>query len=88
MASPLKTGKQSVKLGPNGVRVSKIRRDPPPVAKKETATFDREERDRRAVAIGIVTFALAIVAAILGLGSYGGWTPSNVTVEVKSQGAL
>ena len=65
MASPLKTGKQSVKLGPNGARVSRIRRDPPPVAKKETATFDREERDRRAVAIGILSFAFAIVAAIL-----------------------
>ena len=88
MASPLKSGKPSVNLAAKkGAPGSRIRRDPPPVVKK-TVVPDRDEYDRRAVAIGITSFALAIVAIILGVSSYGGWTPSNVTVSVKSDGAL
>ena len=55
MAAPLKSGKQSVKLGAP-VRVSRIRRDPPPIQKK-IIERDPDERDARVVAIGVVVFA-------------------------------
>lgn len=79
MASPLRTEKQSIDLA--SPKVSRIRRDPPPVAKK-TLVLDREVVDRRAMAIGIVAFALALVIIIIGFGSWAGWTPSQYTVHV------
>jgi len=80
MASPLKTGKQSVNLAASGARVSKIRRDPPP-AKKEIAVRDPDEVDRRDVVIGVLTFALALFVIILAIGNSYGWTPQNYTLE-------
>ncbi|MDQ3479039.1 MAG: hypothetical protein M3438_07785, partial [Pseudomonadota bacterium] len=65
MAAPLQTAKQSVNLAAGGVRVSRIRRDPPPVV-KQVANVDPEERDARTVVIGVVTFALALAVIILG----------------------
>jgi hypothetical protein len=82
MASPLKAGKQTVDLAEP--RVSRIRRDPPPAVRK-TVVPDREEVDRRAVAVGILAFALAILAVIAGVSSYNGWSPSEVTLEVRMQ---
>lgn len=90
MASPLNTGKQPVRLAPHGatgVRVSKIRRDPPP-AVKQTVVPDRDERDSRMVPVGILAFALAIVIAIVGLASFAGWSPSQYTVKVDDHGGL
>jgi hypothetical protein len=84
MAAPLQTGKSTVKLGPGGVRVSRIRRDPPPVAKK-TVIPDRNEQDRREVPFGIIVFTLALVIAIVGLASFG-WSPRQVTLEVDDRG--
>jgi len=85
MASPIKTGKQTVALARGEVRVSKIRRDPPPVAAKTTVVPDREYVDRRAVAVGIIAFAVAILAIIAGISSYNGWSPSDAVVRVKMQ---
>lgn len=82
MAAPLQSRKASVKLGPNGARVSKIRRDPPPVAKK-TLVPDRDELDRRNVAIGVLAFTLALVVSIIGLASYAGWTPRHYTIDIS-----
>lgn len=82
MARPLSTGKQAVDLAATGPRVSKIRRDPPPVVRK-TVVPDREEGDRRAAAIGIVAVALALAIIIVGIGSYNGWSPSEQVVRVK-----
>ena len=78
MARPLASGKQSIDLAKGGVPGSRIRRDPPkPV--KEITIADRDERDTRAVVIGIVTFALAIVVIALAFMSYTGWTPRDYT---------
>ena len=83
MASPLQTGKKSVNLASSPARVSRIRRDPPPIAQKITVR-DPEERDARAVVIGIVSFALAIVFITIGLSSAYGWAPSQSNSEINN----
>lgn len=80
MARPLPTGKQSVNLAKPAPRVSRIRRDPPPVVKE--VFVDPEELDRRSVVIGILSVALAIVVIILAVSSYNGWTPREYTVQI------
>ena len=82
MASPLRTGKQSVNLTAP-VRVSRIRRDPPPVVKK-TIVRDPDERDIRAGVIGVIAFALAIFAITLGFSIYAGWSPSQYNIEINN----
>jgi hypothetical protein len=85
MTRPNPSGKKSVSLASNlasgGPRVSRIRRDPPPVVKE---TFvDPEEREQQAVVVGVLTFALAIFVITVALGSYSGWSPREYTVEVN-----
>jgi hypothetical protein len=68
MAAPLKSRKQTVNMaGP--VRVSRIRRDPPPIAKK-VIERSPDERDTRVVVIGVIAFGLAIFIITLGFSSY------------------
>jgi hypothetical protein len=74
MANPLQTGKRSVDLAASGVRVSKIRRDPPPKV-KEVTIQDRDERDRRNVIIGVISFGIALLIITIGLSSFTGWSP-------------
>ncbi|MEO6114452.1 MAG: hypothetical protein ABIP07_08415 [Sphingomicrobium sp.] len=81
MASPLQTGKKSVNLAASGARVSKIRRDPPPVV-KTIVVRDRDERDARMVVIGVVTFALALFIIALGFSNAAGWSPSQYTIHI------
>ena len=81
MASPLKTGKQSVSLDAKGPRVSRIRRDPPPVL-KEIPVKDRDEVDRWAVGVGVIVFALAIMVVLIGFSSMIGWSPSDYRVRL------
>lgn len=80
MTRPLPTGKQSVNLATPAPRVSRIRRDPPPVV-KEKIVLDPKERERRDVFIGVVAFALAIFVIIIALGSYYGWSPAQYTIN-------
>jgi hypothetical protein len=75
MASPLKSGKQFVTLAAP-VRGSRIRRDPPPVA-KQVAVRDPEERETWAVVVGVVSFALAIVVITLAVSIGLGGSPSR-----------
>lgn len=81
MASPLPTAKQSVDMAQSEVRVSRIRRDPPPVL-KAVKDVDHDGRDARIVVIGILTFALAIFIVVLAFSSYVGWTPANYTANI------
>ncbi len=81
MARPLATAKQSVSLASNGVRVSRIRRDPPPPP-PEVVIAERNERDARMVAIGIITFALALAVITLSFMSYIGWTPRSYVAHL------
>lgn len=83
MASPLKTGKQSVNMAPSGVKVSRIRRDPPPKVKEKVVHPD--EVDRRDVIIGVLAFALAIFVIVLALGNRpSGWTPQEYTLQLNA----
>jgi hypothetical protein len=68
MANPIKPGKQTVQLDPteSSARVSRIRRDPPPQAIKPPVSSERRERESRMVAIGIVSFAIALAIIIVG----------------------
>jgi hypothetical protein len=81
MASPLKTAKQSVNLASGEVRVSRIRRDPPPVV-KEKAPVDPEERDRRDVVIGILAFALALFVILIAFSAYTGQSPREYIIQM------
>lgn len=69
MASPLKTGKQSVKLGAP-VRVSRIRRDPPGRVPEKTERMDPAEREIWTVVIGVIAFALAFAIIIIAVSDY------------------
>ena len=83
MASPLKTGKQSVSLAQPGARVSKIRRDPPPKV-KEVVVVDPEEHDRRNAVIGILVFTLALVVILIGFSSVSGCSPQQYTIHIEN----
>jgi hypothetical protein len=87
MASPLPSRKQSVSLASDGAnpanytRVSRIRRDPPPPA-PEIVVAERNERDARMVAIGVIVFALALVVIGIAVMSWVGWTPRDYRFDV------
>ncbi len=80
MANPLPTAKQSVDMA-QGVRVSRIRRDPPPVL-KAVKDVDHDGREARVVIVGMISFALAIFIIVLAFSSYAGWSPANYTANV------
>jgi hypothetical protein len=81
MASPLATSKPTVDLAAPAVRVSRIRRDPPPKV-KEITVAEVAERDTRTVVIGILVFGLAIAIILIGLGSALGWSPREVVAHI------
>jgi len=84
MARPLPSGKKSVDLAATGsVRVSRIRRDPPPKVKaKEVTIADRDQRDAWIVVLGVITFALAIAVIVVGVGGWTGFSPREYTVHL------
>jgi hypothetical protein len=81
MAAPLPTAKQSVSLSAPGIRVSRIRRDPPPKV-KEITLEEQRDRDRRAAFVGIIVFALAIFVAVLAIGNLSGHSPRDQQINV------
>jgi hypothetical protein len=83
MARPLPTGKKSVNLASSGVRVSRIRRDPPPKVKEKFV--DPKERERRDTVIGVLAFTFAILVIMLAFASYSGWSPRQYTLEFRDE---
>ena len=93
MASPLPTGKQTVSLASpglsgsksvrrsNSVTGSRIRRDPPPLA-KDIAVPDPDQRDTRTVVLGILTFTLALLVIAIGVSSFIGWSPRDYVAHL------
>ena len=82
MARPPSTGKKSVNLAPPEVRVSRIRRDPPPPVVKEISIDERNERDRRMAVIGILLFTFALIVILLAVSNWAGWTPRQYELQV------
>lgn len=83
MAAPLNSSsKRTVDLSAPVVRGSRIRRNPPPAAKKEPV-IDREDREKLSATFGVIAIALAIVAVILGIGIYAGWSPREVELHIR-----
>jgi len=81
MASPLHTAKQSVSMPAPGVRVSRIRRDPPRPA-NEIAVADPDKSDTRTVVVGILSFTLALLIIAIGVSSAVGWTPRDYVAHL------
>ena len=82
MAQPLNSAKQTVDLSAPGSRGSRIRREPPPKV-KEIPIRDREERERLVVILGVVAFACALAALLVGIASAAGWSPSAYDVHIE-----
>ena len=83
MASPLRTGKQSVDLSAP-VRVSRIRRDPPPPPPKVLSAHDRKVREAWILAVGVAAFALAIGILLFAIGNANAWSLSQYTIHFVS----
>ena len=83
MASPLKPGKQAVNLAAPGVRVSRIRRDPPPVVKL-VSIRERNERDARLAVIGIIVCAIIVFGVVLLLSDFAGWSPGQYKIRIHN----
>ena len=84
MASPLPTRKKSVDLAAPVPRVSRIRRDPPPPVKTVTAA-EVKEREARAIVVGIVTLAVALLVLLVSVSNSAGWSPATDAAEVERQ---
>lgn len=82
MASPLAPLKRTVDLAAAGPRVSRIRRNPPPPPRKEPV-IAREDRERISATLGVLAVALALAAAIAGIGIYAGWTPRDYALHFR-----
>ena len=78
MSSSLR--KQSVNLASGEVRVSRIRRDPPPKVKEKVV--DPKERDRWDAVVGITAVTIAVLVIIYAISSYNGWSLRQYTVEM------
>lgn len=81
MAAPLQSAKSTVNLAAGGTRVSKIRRDPPPLV-KEITLVDVAERDAWTVVLGIALFALSLFVIVLGFSAFAGHKSEPYTVHV------
>ena len=83
MTRPLPSGKKSVNLASSGVKVSRIRRDPPPKVKEKLV--DPKEVERRDTVIGVLAFTFAIMVIMFAVASYHGWSPRQYTIEIKDE---
>lgn len=87
MAAPLPTTKKAVDLaGSGGVRVSRIRRDPPPAAKEKNLTrAELREREAWAMAIGITALTVALFVILLAFSRWAGWSMSDYVIVVRER---
>ena len=80
MANPFSISKQAVDLAAPVVRVSRIRRDPPPRV-KVLGPVDIKEREARTIIIGIVSFAIAMFIVLIAANNAAGWSPRQGTLN-------
>ena len=82
MASPSPRAKKTVDMAAPALRVSRIRRDPPPPERKVTAGEVRES-EAWSVVLGIGLMALALLVILVALNNAAGWSPSQYTVYIR-----
>ena len=82
MTRPLPTGKKSIDLAAPAVRVSRIRRDPPPKVKEITAA-EIKERDARTIVIGVTAFALALFVILFAFSGFQDRSAQWDAVEIR-----
>jgi len=82
MAAPLHTRKKAVDMAVPVLRVSRIRRDPPPPV-KEVSAGEIKDREARTMVIGIAVFALALFVVLIGISNAAGWSPSQYTIDIE-----
>lgn len=58
--------KPTVNLEDRGVRVSRIRREPPPPAQKKVTSSELREREALMIVLGSTAFAVALVIVLWG----------------------
>lgn len=83
MAAPLKSSKSTVNLASGEVKVSRIRRDPPPKPVREMTLRERNERDMRIAIVGILAFAVGTFAILLAISHFTGWSPRDVVIRIE-----
>jgi hypothetical protein len=80
MAAPLPSRKNTVDLTARGVRVSRIRRDPPPKPVKELTREQIRARELRAMVIGITALTFSLLVVFWQLAQLSGWQPAPITI--------
>ena len=78
MAAPLPTRKNTVDRTKGGVRVSRIRRDPPPPPVKELTREEIRARELRAMVLGITAIAVSLFVVVWHLAQLPGWDPGKI----------
>ena len=77
--------KPTVDMAAPVVRVSRIRRDPPPKV-KEVSAADIREREAWVTVVGIGSFALALFVVAMGLSNAAGRSPSEIVIHIEQKG--
>ncbi|WP_114227691.1 MULTISPECIES: hypothetical protein [Sphingomonas] len=87
MAAPLPTAKKSVDLAASGgVRMSRVRRDPPPVQKEKTLTrAELREREAWALGLGIGAVTVAIFVLLVAFSRWAGWSLSDYVIVLRER---
>jgi hypothetical protein len=82
MAAPLPTAKKTVDLAASrGVRVSRIRRDPPPTVKEKVITrAELRRREAWMLAIGITAMAIALFVVLIAISRWAGWSLTDYEI--------
>ena len=82
MAAPLPTAKKTVDLAASrGVRVSRIRRDPPPTVKEKVITrAELRWREAWMLAIGITAMAIALFVVLIAISRWAGWSLTDYEI--------
>ena len=82
MAAPLPTAKKTVDLAASrGVRVSRIRRDPPPTVKEKVITrAELRRREAWMLAIGITAMAIALFVVLIAVSRWAGWSLTDYEI--------
>lgn len=86
MASTHPPRKKSVDLGARGVRVSRIRRDPPPRPERTISAQEIRDREAWTTAGGITLVALALLAILVGFATVSGRPLTTYKIVVQQKG--